>query len=132
MTTELTLRAIGTSISHISTHESLLDDSAIASRLPHKFSASTLITTKSTSIRNITRLYISIFISKSPTPSKSNMTPLTSIENIYVLLIYSLPTYHSVSPLSSTYTLQSYLTIDDLYMRYAPLKHVRSTHQPTR
>ena len=90
VTTESTLRAIGTSVTHIPTEPS---DSA----------------------------------SRSPTPSKSSVTPLASTEKSS-----SLPTYRSISPSPPAYTSRSYLTIDDLYMRYAPLKHTRYARQPAR
>ena len=122
MTTKLTLLAIGTSISYISIYEPLPGNSAIASQLSYRFSAPALISTESTSIRNITRLYISISVSRSPVSSKSSVTSLVSTEKLLSLLAY-----RSILFLLSNYTSRSYFTIDNLYIRYAFLNYVRVT-----
>ena len=114
--TTSTLPAIRTSISHFSTHEPLPGHSATASRLPHKSSAPALITTESTPAE------LSTSASRSLTPSKSSVTPLASTESTCISPVCSLPAYRSVSPSPPAYTSRAYLTIDDLYMRYAPLQ----------
>ena len=134
MTTKSTSLAIGTSISYIPIYESLPGDFVTVSQLSYKFSASILITTESTFNSTISKAILvskSVFNSanRSLTPNKSSVTPLAPTENLL-----SLPAYRSVSLLLSNYTSRSYLTIDNLYIRYAllncarvtPLKHVRS------
>lgn len=64
-----------------------------------------------------------------PTPELP-ATPLASLENTpqSPTITSPLPAYRSVSPPPPTYTKpRNYLTIDDLYMRYAPLKSITSS-----
>ncbi|CAD6584106.1 MAG: hypothetical protein ASARMPRED_001598 [Alectoria sarmentosa] len=86
-----------------STHATVTHASAAKSISPHKFSLSALIPAEST---------IPETLLSTPLPAYRAMSPPP-------------PTYETATP-------KAYLTIADLYMRYAPLKSIKSTHsRPT-
>ena len=70
--------------------------------------------------------------SKSTLPLEFAVTPLVSLKNAPpspAISTLSLPAYRAFSPSPPTYVKpRDYLTIDDLYMKYAPLKHIRSSY----
>ena len=84
--------------------------------------------------RECTAAILSSSITKSIAPHKSSLSALTPAEStssevIPLLLSSPLPEYRTVSSLLPTYETVSknYLTVADLYMRYAPLKSVKSS-----
>ena len=95
-------------------------------------------TTSSSAIKITRPITTSTSATKSISSHKSNLSALTPIENIAlkttITLSSPLPTYRSVSPPSPTYEpyKKPYLTIADLYMRYAPLSKLQARNKATR
>ena len=128
----ITFRPTSRPSTHSDIRSQITSKTAVNSLLNRESIKSSNDKKQSSITRSTTRSSTSASANRSPTPSKSSVTPLASTESIYVSPAYSLPAYRSVSPSPPVYTSRAYLTIDDLYIRYAPLKHVKYSRQSAR